>query len=219
MSYEGEGMSNLFYINDYKIIDKEVHRKNENYMVHIKTLSPDYRNIDDCIGRMLWEGEEILGNFMCNEFVEGKRILEVGAGVGYASFCCKGAKEIVISDYLDDILQLEQDNIELNKDVIPNVQSIKLDWFNVDLLSEKYDYIIGSEIFYTKELVDPLMKTISFLLKKNGKCLIVNNVLRYLNCEKEYYDAIQKYQLKAELIPLSEGNVCCTYNKFIITLN
>ena len=218
MSYDGEGLSCMYYTNEYYIKEIEVENyKNEKYTIQIKTLPPEYRNIDDCIGRMLWEGEIMLGQMMSKIDTSNKSILEVGAGVGFASFCCKGASDIVITDYLDDILEVESDNIMLNDQTIQNVSCMKLDWFNPQL-EKQFDYIIGSEIFYTKELVDPLMKTISKLLKKDGKCLIINNVGRYLNCEKEYALAIEKYNLNSEMIALSEGNVGLTYNKYIISL-
>ena len=219
MSYDGEGLSGMYYTEEYYIREIEVtNHLQEKYTIQIKTLPPEYRNVDDCIGRMLWEGEILLGNMMSEIDVRNKSILEVGAGVGFASFCCKGASDIIITDYLDDILEVESDNIMLNSNVIQNVSCMKLDWFNPQL-EKQFDYIIGSEIFYTKELVDPLMKTISTLLKPNGKCIIINNVSRYLNCEKEYEIAIQKYHLHSEITRLSEGNVGLTYNKYIITLD
>ncbi|KAL7713603.1 Methyltransferase domain containing protein [Entamoeba marina] len=209
-------IANLFYETSYNVQTLSVHRSFDSYDVFIKTLHQENKHIDDCIGRMLWPGEILLGEFLQKYDVNGLDVIEVGSGVGYASFCCKGAKSIRMTDYLEDILELEKENIALNPH-IPNVTTMKLDWFEQNDGVDKADLIFGSEILYDPELVEPLIKTISTLLKPKSQCIFINNIARFLNCENLFFSMISKYHLNVDMKKLNDDNILDSYYHITIT--
>ncbi|ELP88272.1 hypothetical protein EIN_226450 [Entamoeba invadens IP1] len=215
MEFEGLSIFDHFEFHDEEYI---VQRKGESeYKVVIKTLSKDTRQLDDCLGRTLWDGEKYLGDYLMQENVTNKRILEVGAGVGYASFCCRGAKEVIMSDFRDNILKVQCENIEMNKNVIQNVFSQKIDWNNPVDIGE-FDLIVGSEIIYDKTIVKPLFNTIQKYLKKDGKCIIFNQIGRFLNCETQFNEEVSKNNFCVDVKTFGDvSSVLSSYKRFTLT--
>jgi hypothetical protein len=63
--------------------------------------------------------------------------------------------EVILTDYLDPVLKILEENINLNKKHCPKkMTTLKLDW-NDYQVTEKFDVIIGSELIYS---VSPLEK-------------------------------------------------------------
>ena len=57
--------------------------------------------------------------------------------------------EVILTDYLDPVLKILQDNINLNKKHCPKkMTTLKLDWSDYEVF-EKFDIIIGSELIYS----------------------------------------------------------------------
>ena len=224
--YNTYGMNALFYDVAYHIDKYQVRRFNdgEPYTITIKALSRDHANIDDCIGRLLWKGEILLGNLLLHLPVKGLDVLELGAGVGYAAFCCRGARTITISDYLDDIIEVEKDNIHLNEALFQGqtaVEAVKLDWFadgaiNLKTVRGKKQILFGSELFYDKELIRPLFSTINELMDNDGVCYLLNFVFRYINCEKEILECLNSFHFFWEKQLLNYGDATSSYYLFVI---
>ncbi|EEQ27248.1 Nnt1p [Microsporum canis CBS 113480] len=79
-----------------------------------RLLSGDILNIR--LGYLLWNAARTISDFLeekAPEWVEGKDILELGAGAGLPSIICaiKGAKTVVVTDYPDSDLV---DNMRIN---------------------------------------------------------------------------------------------------------
>jgi predicted nicotinamide N-methyase len=120
---------------------------------------------EDTVGWDVWEGATLL---LCEylvqhkELVRGKRVLEIGAGVGIvalvAAMC--GAESVVISDYDEGVLLIADANIQLNN--MHNVcRTAKYDWANdtapkVPGAPAAWDVVLGSDLLYSGKMAEKL---------------------------------------------------------------
>jgi predicted nicotinamide N-methyase len=127
----------------------------------------------------LWPASIALTNFLQSnpQWVENKKILEIGAGIGLPSFSIASlAKEVIISDHANDAVALMQKNIEhLN---LKNTTSACLDWnhFPDEI---KADTILLSDVNYAPEQFDALIKLLTRFLN-NGSTLILTTPHRIM---------------------------------------
>ncbi|XP_057527160.1 uncharacterized protein LOC130806190 isoform X2 [Amaranthus tricolor] len=112
----------------------------------------------------------------CPSKLKGKRVLELGAGCGVASFgMAMLGCEVVTTDQ-KEVLPLLQRNIErntsrimqanANSDLFGSIKVAELDWGNKDhiqAVDPPYDYVIGTDVVYSEHLLDPLLETICAL--------------------------------------------------------
>eukprot|EP00520_Triparma_pacifica_P007100 CAMPEP_0118633882 /NCGR_PEP_ID=MMETSP0785-20121206/1237_1 /TAXON_ID=91992 /ORGANISM="Bolidomonas pacifica, Strain CCMP 1866" /LENGTH=461 /DNA_ID=CAMNT_0006524793 /DNA_START=51 /DNA_END=1434 /DNA_ORIENTATION=- len=129
------------------------------------------------VGMEPWDaGYALLATILSDSSdLQGKRVLEVGAGIGFVGLTI-GREErdtsVHLTDYDGDVLRI------LNKNTSNvgqgNVSCGNLDWFEED--TDKvgsFDVIIGAEVLYTpnhKILADVIFNH----LKTHGKAIIVN---------------------------------------------
>jgi len=117
----------------------------------------------DLTGLMLWPAAEAMAQMIAAEPARwrGKSVLELGAGV------------VMITDGEDEAVEMIQHNINVNKDVLPEgrVRCSKLNWTPEDLgvWKEKegcaaFDVILGSDIIYSFDALDPLFRVVDSLL-------------------------------------------------------
>jgi predicted nicotinamide N-methyase len=108
----------------------------------------------------LWASSKALTQYLFEhpELVRGKKVIEIGAGIGQPSFAIAAiCKEIVISDHNKDAVELITKNIHHLG--CNNATAMCLDW-NVFPESIKADVILLSDINYAPEQFEPLLKLI-----------------------------------------------------------
>ena len=132
--------------------------------IHVKTLRDTQQfNDPDQIAKKLgissanwslfgviWASSKVLADLMSRIDIKGKRILEVGCGVGLASLILNHRKaEITATDYHPEAEQLLLSNTGLNDDADIPFQRVGWD----DSASElgQYDLIIGSDLLYEQK--------------------------------------------------------------------
>ena len=133
------------------------------------------------IGGKLWDAALALvahvgstsGNDEC---VHGKRVLELGSGVGAVGIGARlfGASRVVLTD-IEDVVPLLEANIELNH--VQDVTAVALDWFQdvpSAVLEESFDLILASDVVYDPELHAPLLRTLGALLDRVPVCLLAH---------------------------------------------
>lgn len=98
----------------------------------------------------------------------GQRVLELGAGLGLVGIvtAAKGAGTIQ-TDFIPEALELAKENGKING--INNITYTKADWRKFSL-SEKFDWIVGSDILYEPNL-HPYLKSIFSNNLKAGGCI------------------------------------------------
>ena len=99
-------------------------------------------------------------------------VLEIGCGLGLPSIVAglMGAKQVTMSDYLDDAMTFAEQNWQQNvsdKKVIFK----KMDWRTPDP-SVSADLLLASDVAYEQRAFEPLLKAFKTLLKPNGTILI-----------------------------------------------
>jgi predicted nicotinamide N-methyase len=105
----------------------------------------------------LWPASIALTDFLQSNihWVENKKVLEIGAGIGLPSFSIATlAKEVLISDHAADAIVLMNENIKHLQ--ITNVSAACLDWnhFPNDI---KADAILLSDVNYAPEQFEQLL--------------------------------------------------------------
>lgn len=124
-------------------------------------------------GAALWPAAVALGHTLCArpDVVRGKRVLELGAGVGLSSLVAKklGA-DVTASDMHPDMPELCRYNAERNGLSVPY---IAFDWAD-ESFEERYDTIIGSDLLYDPKLTPLVLKVVQRLLVPGGLALFAD---------------------------------------------
>lgn len=120
----------------------------------------------------IWASSLALTSFLKNtqELVKGKRVLEIGAGIGLPSFSIADlAKSVLISDHAAAAVTLMEKNIQQLG--VKNVTAMCLDWnhFPGEI---KAEVILLSDINYAPEQFAPLLKLIQGFLAEGSLVII-----------------------------------------------
>jgi len=138
--------------------------------VHLRTLR-DTNEFDDPAGRaqalgvspsqwalfgVVWSSSLVLAGMMVDIDIAGRRILEVGCGIGLASLVLnqRGA-DVTAMDRHPEAGRFLKHNTELNG--IPEITFECSDWRELSNLGG-FDLIIGSDLLYSREPVEGLSK-------------------------------------------------------------
>lgn len=100
----------------------------------------------------------------------GQRVLELGAGLGLVGIvtAAKGA-DIVQTDFIPEALELAKENAKING--INNITYALADWREFSL-TEKFDWIVGSDILYEPNL-HSYLRSIFINNLKMGGCIVL----------------------------------------------
>ncbi len=189
--------SNLYTNSDIKVVShtrKGIQREHPRYSpsdrVHESSsgaCSVDHRKlfVDD-----IWPGAIALSDFFCEHrnFVEGKTVLELGAGGALPSLVCAaiGASNVVITDFpAPMVIENIEELIRVNGFDLPNTSSgdrkvsvVNHIWGDYDSLvsikhtngNNEYDVLILAELLWkdTYEYHEELLKSVTTTLSKDG---------------------------------------------------
>ena len=125
-------------------------------------------------GLLLWESAIGLGEYFCNhpEFLAGKRVLELGAGVGVSGIVARNlGAEVWQTDHQKNALQLSQFNAAQNQ--ITGIQTFLADWRHWNH-PRKYDLVIGADIIYGREMHFYLEQIFRQSLSPGGKLILAD---------------------------------------------
>ncbi len=117
-----------------------------------------------------WEAGLGLAQFLNDQDLTNKTILEIGAGLALPSFIAtsKGAK-VLASDFHADVKTFLQLNQTLNATEFDYIQ---MNWRKEILDLGKFDLVIGSDILYESAHPDYVSKTLISYLKEDGKIIL-----------------------------------------------
>jgi protein N-lysine methyltransferase METTL21D len=148
------------------------------------------------IGCALWDAAIIISR--CLDYYgklntwKNQRMIELGAGVGLPGIvCARFAKQVVITDCLESLVQNLKYNVSLNSNPEDSLEPILaenvrnaalvdlLDWHDVDQHDflkrysadgQPFDIVFGSELVYTgdKEHIQFLIRVVDRILKPDG---------------------------------------------------
>ncbi len=124
-------------------------------------------------GLLLWASAVGLAHRLADEpaLVAGKRVLELGAGVGLPGLVARtlGARQVTQTDYQPPALDLAQRNAEKNG--VTGIRYFLGDWRRFPP-TEPQDVVIGSDVLYEHTLHAALTDVIERVLAPNGLLLL-----------------------------------------------
>lgn len=164
------------------------------------------QDYDSSTGMSVWKGSEIMCDYICQHadlVIRGKRVLELGAGVGLCGILASkiGSCSVRLTDGDANVLDNLRHNMALNSDSnnktastcsssqdeptsssaapTTEVSCPQLIWGKqnaVDFKNEhgKQDVILATDCVYITKSVKPLFETIHQILSKEGLFLYVN---------------------------------------------
>jgi len=129
-------------------------------------------------GLMLWPSAVGLAEWLARtpSLIQGKRVLEIGAGVGLAGLAARAlGAEVTQTDFQADALTLCRHNASCNG--IEGVRVARGDWrdFPPDLAS--CDVVLGSDVLYERSLHPALESLLPHLIVPDG-LIILSDPLR-----------------------------------------
>ncbi len=132
------------------------------------------------VSQKMWPAAVVLGEyFLQNDGVtRGKRVLELGAGVGFTGLLlakCGQCIALTLSDYSESGLDLLRENLQLN-DAGSNVKVWQLDWSDKNLTDEQMsgvDVLYAADCWYDYEVSGMLTDLVTRFCRIN-KCPFIN---------------------------------------------
>ena len=111
----------------------------------------------------VWPSGRVLAEAMCSFEVAGKRILEIGCGLGLSSLVLQRRKaDITASDQHPLVESFLAHNARLNN--LPKLAYRDLHWAVPDVELGRFDLMIGSDILYERDHIELL----AILLKRHA---------------------------------------------------
>ena len=111
----------------------------------------------------------------CPSFVEGKRVLELGAGLGAVGLtaAASGAASVLLTDYDEDVLGFARQAAAENG-VGGRVTTERLDWSAAEGVPEgaPFDLVLAADVLYDKENALHIAKLLPRLLADGARCMI-----------------------------------------------
>lgn len=155
--------------------------------IHLRTLRDNQQFLDpegvaEALGissatwplfGIVWPSGMILARHMLDYDIEGRRILEIGCGIGLASLVLNHRNaNITATDYHPEAGGFLSENVRINKGkAIPFVRT---GWADASDELGKFDLIIGSDLLYEAEHVDLLSRFIDNHAQKHCEIVIVD---------------------------------------------
>lgn len=127
-------------------------------------------------GLTLWRASSILCDYIVSQedkILAIQNLLELGAGLGLCGILASklGAPRVVLTDGDSNALARMRDNLHLNS--CSSTSCHQLVWGeDLDRFDERhgtFDLILGSDIIYVEEIIEPLWNTVDRLLIRDGE--------------------------------------------------
>lgn len=138
----------------------------------------------------IWPASKAMSAFLRMEpqWIIGKKVLEIGAGIGLPSFSIAHlAREVIVTDHAPSAIELINKNI--NHLCINNLEAICLDW-NDFPLQVRGDTVLLSDVNYDPDAYGPLLKLILTMID-DGTVIIIATPERIMAIP--FVDALQKF--------------------------
>ena len=107
---------------------------------------------------------------------KGKRLLEIGAGLGAPGITAAACGfDVTLSDYEDIIMDFEKVSVAASG--LSNVHCVHLDWLNPPEM-EPFDILAAAEVLFREEFFDPLLDVFRKYLKPGGSIFLAHDARR-----------------------------------------
>ena len=122
---------------------------------------------------VVWPSALVLAHYLFGTDLEGKRILEVGCGIGLTSLLLNHLDaDIMATDHHPEVKTFLDDNTRLNDDA--EIPFVRTGWGDEKSDLGKFDLIVGSDLLYEDRHVDLLATFINQHSKAQNEVLLVD---------------------------------------------
>ncbi|MGD9685511.1 MAG: methyltransferase [Desulfobacter sp.] len=122
---------------------------------------------------VVWPSSRLLARLMLEHHVNGKRVLEVGCGIGLASLILnQRSADITATDYHPETEGFLIHNVKLNDG--KKIPFVRTGWADLDDDLGHFDLIIGSDLLYEIKHVDLLSTFINRHARDHCDVIIVD---------------------------------------------
>lgn len=155
--------------------------------IHFKTLRDtqefsDPKGVAEALGissaqwslfGVIWDSSQVLAHLIDETDTVGKRILEVGCGIGLSSLLLNArGDEITATDYHPEAGEFLMGNAALNEG--RNIPYLRTGWENKNTGLGQFDLIIGSDLLYEPEHIELLSQFLKRHSKAAAEIIIVD---------------------------------------------
>lgn len=155
--------------------------------IHLRTLRDKQQYADDfglaaalgisssnwSLFGVVWDSSQVLARVMFDYDIKGKRILEVGCGIGLSSLMLNGRNaDITATDYHPEVEIFLAQNVMLNKG--KDIPFVRTGWADRETTLGKFDVIIGSDLLYEIDHIDLLSDFINQHSQPQCEVIIVD---------------------------------------------
>jgi len=159
----------------------------DNVDIHVRTLRDrqQYRDDEGIAEKLgissatwplfgiIWDSGMVLSHFIFDFNIIGKRILEVGCGIGLASLLLNyRLADITATDYHPEVESFLLENIKLNSG--KNIPFVRTGWEDKESDLGKFDLIIGSDLLYERNHPELLSVFINQHAKNDCEVILVD---------------------------------------------
>jgi predicted nicotinamide N-methyase len=120
----------------------------------------------------IWPAAIALSSFIAEDLMlEGRRVIEIGAGVGMVSVtAARFGAGVLATDYSTEALRFVRYNALLNR---VSLETARLDWRSV-MCSEQFDFLFAADVLYERVNLLPVVTAIDKLLKPDGVAYVAD---------------------------------------------
>jgi EEF1A lysine methyltransferase 3 len=139
---------------------------------------------------MVWDAALVLADFLVKQEPQPTRkILEIGAGLGFAGLCAAArGHQVILTDTIADALAFARLSTFHNNLTTAGIEY--LDW-STPTLEGDFDWIIGSDILYEPKDFEPVRQVFDKYLKPGGKIYLVQGIRG--TGPKAFFDSVKPY--------------------------
>ena len=164
----------------------------------------DYESLGWGYWDRIWPSEVALSEYLIHQFfptkLTGAKVLEIGCGTGVAGVV---AAQLGAFTMFSDMVPITLEAVKetCHKNQLRNVDTCTLDWSEKIQSKERYDYVIGSEVFYDEAILADISHVLEQVLAPGGKGIFCDpNRLGLDTIELGFRE---KFNLSVEQIPLT----------------
>jgi predicted nicotinamide N-methyase len=122
---------------------------------------------------VIWASGQILAHLMFEFDIAGKRVLEVGCGIGLASLVLNHrSADVTATDYHPEAEKFLRENARLNSD--HTIPFVRTGWGDAESRLGRFDLIIGSDLLYESGHVELLAGFIDQHAKTHCEVVLVD---------------------------------------------